>query len=563
MAGEDQEEFASEQDDNYYAFLNIPRDASQDDVSGAYRRLSRLYHPDKHSDPDKKKEAEVLFNKTKIAYEVLSDPHRRAIYDSLGVPGLRTEGWEVVQRTRTPQEIREEYQRLAREREERRLLQRTNPKGSVTLFINATDLFCSYDDDLDDDEFGSGSLFPLIEVGGMSFNQSIEAPLTVKDTATMSGQLSTSNGTGQGQVSCSVRRLLSERSWAEAEVGVGSGLMLSLRGFRSVGRHLHATGHGFVYILPNGLGRVGLMGTLGCQLDRHTVGYLTYRAGAPSGVQTMLVRETEHSRLSASLYVGLPHSYVTGSLLLKMPEADVKTRLVAKGGTFGFLVEYGVEKKISGLSTLGAFVSVGMPTGVAVKIKSASNQTYTAHVRLSDELMLSPVFYGTVVPLLAWAAVSRLLVAPYVRERQREEAERRRQANRDRTAARRREAESAVGLMRETVARIRQAEELRRGLIITAAWYGRLVQPSSGDQPEPSPDDLVDVTIPLQCLVKDSKLILQESPKSHLPGFFDPAPDTEKSLQVEYLFHGARHQTTVADTDPLRIPKSSHHTAPD
>jgi DnaJ family protein C protein 11 len=45
---------------------------------------------------------------------VLSDPHQRAIYDSLGTRGLETEGWEVVQRTKTPQEIREEYERLAR-----------------------------------------------------------------------------------------------------------------------------------------------------------------------------------------------------------------------------------------------------------------------------------------------------------------------------------------------------------------------------------------------------------------------------------------------------------------
>ena len=63
---------------------------------------------------------------------------------------------------------------------------------------------------------------------------------------------------------------------------------------------------------------------------------------------------------------------------------------------------------------------------------SRASQTYTAHVRLSDELQTSAVFYGTVVPLLAWAAVNRLLVAPYVRSRLKEEADRRRQANRDR-----------------------------------------------------------------------------------------------------------------------------------
>ncbi|KAF0299116.1 DnaJ subfamily C member 11 [Amphibalanus amphitrite] len=521
MTASNQEDLAPEEDEDYYSLLNIPRDAPQSSINDAYRRLSRLYHPDKHVVAEQKQRAEVMFGKIKTAYEVLSDPHRRAIYDSVGVAGLRTEGWQVVQRTKTPQEIRDEYEQLAREQAERRLLQRTNPKGSVTLFINATDLFCSYGDELDDDELDDW-LLPQVEVTGMSFTQSIEAPLTLRDTATMSGNLSTSNGTGQGQVSCSVRRLFSDRCWAEAELGVGDGLMVSTRAFRSLGRHLHATGHGFIYLLPNGLGRVGLLGSLGCQLDRRTVGYLSYRVGRPAGVQAMVVRETEHSRQSVSLYVGVPHSYVTGSLTVTLPEADVKARLVAK--------------------------------------LSRASQTYTAHVRLSDELQASAVFYGTVVPLLAWTAVNRLLVAPYVSRRQKEEAQRRREANRERTAAKRREAEAAVSLMRETVARIRQAEELRRGLVITAAWYGRIVQAGSGDPANGGMEDLVDVTIPLQCLVTDSKLILQEGTKSHLPGFFDPAPDTDKSLQVEYLFHNARHQVTVADTDPLRIPKPSHRT---
>lgn len=35
----------------------------------AYRRMSRLYHPDKHTDPEKKREAEILFNKTRRIYD--------------------------------------------------------------------------------------------------------------------------------------------------------------------------------------------------------------------------------------------------------------------------------------------------------------------------------------------------------------------------------------------------------------------------------------------------------------------------------------------------------------
>lgn len=59
--------------------------ATPDEINSAYRRFSRMFHPDKHStDPNKQKWAEQIFSKVKEAYEVLSDSHKRAIYDTLG-----------------------------------------------------------------------------------------------------------------------------------------------------------------------------------------------------------------------------------------------------------------------------------------------------------------------------------------------------------------------------------------------------------------------------------------------------------------------------------------------
>ncbi|CAB1353686.1 unnamed protein product [Coregonus sp. 'balchen'] len=113
---------------DYYSLLNVRKEATQDELKASYRRLCMLYHPDKHRDPELKSQAEQLFNQVHQAYEVLSDPQSRAIYDIFGKKGLEVEGWEIVERKRTPAEIREEYERLQREREERRLQQRTNPK---------------------------------------------------------------------------------------------------------------------------------------------------------------------------------------------------------------------------------------------------------------------------------------------------------------------------------------------------------------------------------------------------------------------------------------------------
>lgn len=56
----------------------------------------------------------------------------------------------------------------------------------------------------------------------MQFSQSIDFPLTQKDTCTLSGQLHTQNGTGGGGINCSWRHIFSHRSWAEVEVTAGN-----------------------------------------------------------------------------------------------------------------------------------------------------------------------------------------------------------------------------------------------------------------------------------------------------------------------------------------------------
>lgn len=78
-----------------------------------------------------------------------------------------------------------------------------------------------------------------------------------------------------------------------------------------------------------------------------------------------------------------------------------------------------------------------------------------------------------------------------------------------RMLTRRREAEIAIDLMKETYRRIVEDEENRKGLIITKSYYGRWLDLSQRD----IGDAMTDVTIPLQCLVRDSKLILHEASK--------------------------------------------------
>jgi len=95
----------------------------------------------------------------------LLDPHRRAVYDTLGLEALEVNGNELVEVYQTPLEIREAYERLQREKQEREMDRRTNPKGSMTVNINATEIFSPYVSDEEDPYYADGNLsFQIIRI---------------------------------------------------------------------------------------------------------------------------------------------------------------------------------------------------------------------------------------------------------------------------------------------------------------------------------------------------------------------------------------------------------------
>lgn len=75
---------------DYYEVLGISRQASADEIKKAYRKLARQYHPD--ANPDRK-DAEEKFKEIAEAYEVLSDPEKRANYDRFGHAGVNGQGF--------------------------------------------------------------------------------------------------------------------------------------------------------------------------------------------------------------------------------------------------------------------------------------------------------------------------------------------------------------------------------------------------------------------------------------------------------------------------------------
>jgi molecular chaperone DnaJ len=70
---------------DYYDVLGIDRNASEDDIKRAFRKLAFEYHPDRNKEPD----AEEKFKEISEAYAVLSDPEKKQRYDTFGHDGIR------------------------------------------------------------------------------------------------------------------------------------------------------------------------------------------------------------------------------------------------------------------------------------------------------------------------------------------------------------------------------------------------------------------------------------------------------------------------------------------
>ena len=70
---------------SYYEILGVPKTASETEIKKEYRTMSLQYHPDRNKTP----EANTISSKINEAYETLSDPQKRAIYDQFGYEGLR------------------------------------------------------------------------------------------------------------------------------------------------------------------------------------------------------------------------------------------------------------------------------------------------------------------------------------------------------------------------------------------------------------------------------------------------------------------------------------------
>lgn len=316
----------------------------------------------------------------------------------------------------------------------------------------------------------------------MTMFQSIEVPLDNNNVATLGGNLNVSNGQGQGRFSLSARRVLSSRGWIELDTGFGNGLSFGGKGSRSFGKRYFATGQLNFNMRQNGI-VPSLVGSWAVQLDKHTLGYLTYTAsGMQSSLSTILERNSEKYYVNLTMSIGLPHSFVSCNYIRRFAEQEAKLKLTGRVGTFGFLTEYGVEKKISKYSSVHASVMIGMPSGVTMKLRlMRSSQSYNFNIQLSEEIIPGAIFYATTLPLVTYFVVKKCILEPLENDKKRKVIEKSKEVNEEKLDQKKREAKASVSLMMAQYERIFADEERKNGLVILQAYYGKFEEEEGGE----------------------------------------------------------------------------------
>jgi len=125
----------------------------------------------------------------------------------------------------------------------------------------------------------------------------------------------------------------------------------------------------------------------------------------------------------------------------------------------------------------------------------------------------------------------------------------------------RKDAEAFIELSKTTFQKIRQDEIQNDGIVILEALYGDVSIDADVDSSDDNVGRCIDVTVPIQCMVRGSALIIYGGgSKAWLEGFYDPNEDNdvENLLYVRYRFLGRLHECIVRDSDELVLPLEEH-----
>ncbi|KAG4303854.1 hypothetical protein PORY_002742 [Pneumocystis oryctolagi] len=571
-------------EENFYALLNVGKNATELQIRESYHRLSRAFHPDKHLNLDAKAISEEKFRLIQYAYEVLMDPRKRWIYDMYGEEGLKFT-WDVGKKFKTTDELLAEFQKQMRKKNEQNLENMVKSRGHINLVFDVSPLFqtlqtpslshvgiLSHSRKL--------SFLERVKYSGISsifMKHSFSVPLSFgnKDlynndstTFTLIGQMMSKNKLSEGNIVGILRHVYNTKFWFETGVYILNPKLLFSKfvytfnkdSFVTIqtqsptfhappqfiissGKRLTSQGTGFITFRTGhwNLGRWGLDVPFSNQRSSFTLGWQNVsRPGSNEGTW------------NAEITAGVSESgvsYEWSNNIRKGKNAE-KLKLMTSISTNGIVFSAGTRHKIGEESNAELSVSLTLPQGMIVLkvLFSRLGQKIVIPIVLCTKYSLKASLWGVVIPISVLITLETIYLKPNRIKKKKEKISAMKKEYQECLNLKKKKAEEFLHLMYDTVHRKQYYEKQKEGLFIIKAVYGDFTT-----------GDVIDVTIAIAALVNDSQLTIHHGfSKSQIIGIWDPAFGQKKTLRVEYSFKGKVHFVEVKDKHGLIAPLREH-----
>ncbi|KAJ6631122.1 hypothetical protein B0H10DRAFT_1938666 [Mycena sp. CBHHK59/15] len=521
-------ESSMHEEQRLYAVLNLSKSATDAEIHERHRSLSLLFHPDKHRD-DSKSLATERFLEIQKAYEgwlfyksteQKTDRPLRAVYDSLGEPGISV-NWLEETRTKSTEEasisdashqlllkldlqLQQIFNQIRRDWLQKKADTVISPRGRVVCKVDASSLFIPYQG-LQEDAWPRRLLNRLEDVRLLSFSlrHDMQKRITESSVVSLAARISRRGLSGRGNFIGTLRHQYSPRLAFEVAISIRS----------------------------------------------HNASNPISKESDTDYSESVSATSWKNSTWSFGFILNSFNPKLVGEWGLRFTELPLQCKLGLECGLDGLAWLFSGAWKWDDAGALQATIRLNYK-GVVLIIEFACLylQKFSVPVLLSEHYDSGIALWAATVSSTLCVVGYHLIVKPR-RRKQRLRAIRSALRALETNSSYRNDAEAVISFLKDKARDCMKVEAAKGGLVIVDATYGAM---------ETADRDLGlswDVTIPVQALVRGSQVhISARHPKSSIQGFLDPAPFTLKSLRVRYLFRGRMHFTEVPDHLPLILP---------
>ncbi|EDR09519.1 uncharacterized protein LACBIDRAFT_318663 [Laccaria bicolor S238N-H82] len=587
--------FTIERNGTFYSILNVHKDASQAEINERHRALSLIFHPDRQQDEAAKETATREFLKIQKAYQVLSDPFLRLVYDTLGERGLAI-SWPEELQTKPTEEIRHTLTSTILELDRKQKRDLILPRGKVACSILAGSLF-SADVGSASDKWTTSLSKRIrgVHFVPISVSHNVQKKINEKTSVGFEARATfTGNKAASPDYLGTVRHQWSPRIESVANLSFlyphvtkvettyrDEDNTLKVKGV--VASNYHLVPPALTVSFSRKLFRSGPeRGKITLHLGRKFPSLALMYLSPPSINLSTLVRQKQSlPSISGFQYRAIEKAFGISFMgILPKLSASAAVTFTELSTRIRVALEYGLEGLSWSFSAQWSGDAVGVSASTVIQATAILLQLDFSYLeqQLSLPIILSTEFnafiaWGTIILPTACALLGHhFLIIPGRRLRRLAKIQAAHKIFEEDSDSRK-ERNAVENLLKDSAGRSARVERGKEGLVIEEAMYG------AAEADEAARNLSLNVTTPVQALVRKSQLYIPGGTKvsdrnfdhpilipflihtfcqSVLQGFSDPAPFTSKSLRVRYLFRGRIHYADIPDNVPVVLPLAEH-----